>query len=119
MTTIVVNSCFKENTEISTFSGIVTYNGIPIQSAEVAIYTYSPNGPDNPVQASFTNKDGKYEISAVVDGYSSSEKKGLFYNMWVKYEIIIDGYRKTYFSEMGFSLFPGQHHTVNIPLEHW
>jgi len=114
-TILVVNSCDKDITP-STFSGIVTYNGTPIQSAEVAIYTFDPSSP---IQTCFTDKDGKYEMAAVVNGYTWVEKKGLFYDMWVKYEIIIDGYRDTYFSKRNFELFPGKHHTVNIPLEQW
>ena len=121
MLSVVFYSCHNNedhttSTLVSTFSGIVTYNGTPIQSAEVAINIMRP---DQPVQTSFTNKDGKYEMVAVVNGYTRAGMNGLFYDMWVKYEIKIDGYIHTYFSKRSFALVPGQHHTVNIPLEHW
>ena len=121
MASVIFNSCHSDedrNTSNvpSTFSGIVTYNGTPIQSAEVAIYLIRPS---QPIQTSFTNKNGKYEMVAVVEGYSMAGRAGQFYDMWVKYEIKIDGYINTYFSKRNFSLVPGQHHTINIPLEHW
>ena len=120
---LVFNACHNNEDRIdpikpSTFSGIVTYNGIPIQSAEVAICTLPPLY--SVVQRSFTDKDGKYEMVAQMEGYTIEGITGRFYDMYVKCVIkTTDGKTQSFFSLFGFSLVTGQHHTVNIPLEKW
>jgi hypothetical protein len=110
----VTNEDNNNNTPSSTFSGIVTYNGTPIQSAEVDLCMGNIS-----VQKAYTDKDGKYEMVAVITGYSEGGS-GPFFDMAVCYEIKkTNGYTQSYFSKAGFSLVPGQHHTVNIPLEKW
>ena len=116
ITATIFNSChnYEDQDRIapSSFSGIVTYNGTPIQSAEVAIYVNFMHYQDRPLQKTFTDNNGRYEMVAEMNGGYSRQGQGQFYCMWVKYS-------NNYYDKCDFAVVLGQHHTVNIPLDKW